>query len=147
MHSDPDSKSAQKASTAKKAPLKKNLKKKNKGKKKKGNKKTEEKKTDKKKTRDKGGYSSPEKGKIVTMDKVDSDKDSLDLGNDEGLVESLAEACKESKAKRPVVISVGGSITNVADGYKYSLVVFPNPGKKFYYKAEHQKTLLTHALK
>jgi hypothetical protein len=81
------------------------------------------------------------------MDKDDSDEDSLDLGNDKGLAESLSEVCKESKAKRPVVISVGGSIANVAYGYKYSLVIFPKPGKTFYYKAEHQKTLLTHALK
>ena len=81
------------------------------------------------------------------MDKDDSDKDSLDLDNDEGFVESLAETRKESKAKRPLFISVSGSIPNVADGYGYSIVIFPKPGKTFYYKAEHQVSLLTHALK
>jgi hypothetical protein len=59
----------------------------------------------------------------------------LDLDNDKGVSESLAEAHKESKVKRPVVISVGGSIDNVAYGYGYSLVIFTKPGKTFYYKA------------
>ncbi len=40
----------------------------------------------------KRGNSSPVKGGIVTIDKDDSDKDSLDLDNDDGLTKALAEA-------------------------------------------------------
>ena len=119
----------------------------------KDNRTTNEDKMVKKNTKDtdsnKGRHSksSPAKGKIVTVEKVDSDEDSLDLDNDEGLVESLAVARKESRVKRPLSISVSGSFANVADGLKYSVVIFPKPGKTFYNKAEHQKSLLMHALK
>jgi hypothetical protein len=81
------------------------------------------------------------------MDKDDSDEDSLGLDDDEGLAESLAKTVKESKAKRPLQISVGGSFANVADGNEYSLVIFPKPAKTFYYKAVHQVSVLTHAHK
>ena len=119
---------ARKAVTAKKAPPKKNLVKENKGNKKMGNNETKEKMTDEEKIRDKGGYSIPAKGKIITMEKNDSDEDSLNLDNDEGLDESLAEARKVSKATRPLLISVSGSFVNVADGKQYSVIIFPKPG-------------------
>ena len=81
------------------------------------------------------------------MDKDDGDKDSLDLDNDKGLAEALAEALKEAKAKKRLLISVTGSFVNVADGYTYYVVTFPKPVKTFYLKAEHYKTLLKHTLK
>ena len=45
------------------------------------------------------------------------------------------------------MISVTGSFVNVTQGYILYVVTFPKPGKTFYLKAEHLKTLLKVALK
>ena len=77
----------------------------------------------------------------------DSDEDSLDLDNDKGLAEALAEVRKESIAKKPLLVSVSQPFSNVVDGYTYSVVIFPKPGKVFYTKANHFNIMMKLALK
>ncbi len=80
------------------------------------------------------------------MDK-ESDEDSLDLDNNGGFVETLADIYKRLKQKKPLLISVPSPFVNVDDGYTQYLVVFPKYGKMFYVKLKHYQTLLYVALK
>ena len=50
------------------------------------------------------------------MDNNNSDEDSLDFGNDDGFVKALEEGPKESKEKRPLLISVTRFFVNVTQG-------------------------------
>ena len=81
------------------------------------------------------------------MVRHDSDNDSLGLDNDKGFVQAVEEAQKESKEKRPLLISVSGDFVNVAEEYTYYVVTFPKSGKTFYLKLDHWKTMLSVALK
>ncbi len=59
--------------------------------------------------------SSRGKGKVDTMDKDDSNGDSLDL-DDEHFVKALTEVCKDFKEKKSLLSSVLDSFVNVANG-------------------------------
>ena len=59
----------------------------------------------------------------------DSDDDSLDLGNMEGMRKAMAVIRKEDRAKKLLGISVSPALANVADGCTKYVVSFPRPGK------------------
>ena len=65
----------------------------------------------------------------------DSDDDSLDLDNVEGMRDAMAKMQKDDRPKKPLAISVSPPLTNVADGCTKYVVSFPRPGKTFYAKA------------
>jgi hypothetical protein len=87
------------------------------------------------------------KGKVVVMDRNDSDDDSLDLDNMEGAREAMAQIRKENRVKKPLVISVSAPFANVADGYNYYGVIWPKPGKVFFAKAPFFRGVITMANK
>ena len=60
----------------------------------------------------------------------DSDDDSLDLDNVEGLREAMAKIQKKDRVKKPLVISVSPALANVADGCTKYVCSFPRSGKK-----------------
>ncbi len=69
------------------------------------------------------------------------------MDNDDGIDVALAKARKELKAKRALLISVSAPFANVADGYMYPIVILPKPGKVFYIKVGHFKSMFEIVLK
>ncbi len=90
---------------------------------------------------------SPNKGKVVVMDRDDDDDDSLDLDNMVDAAEAMAESLREERMKKPIVISVSGVFHNVADGYSYYLVTFSRGYATFYFKAECARSFIDLAYK
>ena len=92
---------------------------------------------------------SPNKGKVVVMDRDrdDDDDDSLDLDNMEDAAEAMAESLKEERTKKPIEISVSGVFHNVADGYNYYIVTFSRGYGTFYFKAECARSFIDLAYK
>ena len=87
------------------------------------------------------------KGETVTTQRNDSDDDSLDLNNVEGMREEMAQIQKDERRKKPLAISVSPPLANVADGFTKWLVSLPRPGKTFYAKANWFKMIIALAYK
>ena len=68
---------------------------------------------------------------------------SLGLDKDNDFVEAVEEARKESRTKRPLMISVSSAFVNVSTDFEYYVVILPKPGKTFYMKAEHWQNLFS----
>ena len=95
-----------------------------------------------KKASAKSKVSGSKKGKIVITQRNDSDVDSLDLDNVEGLREAMAKIQKDDRPKKPLVISVSPPLANVADGCIKYVCSFSRPGKIFYAKAAWFKMVI-----
>ena len=86
-----------------------------------------------------------DRGKVVHVNKDDSDDDSLDFEN-EGVAEQIKNVQKLNKYSKPLVILVSHGFVNVRTAETIYVVSFPKLGKVFYQKAEHMKSLLMVAL-
>ena len=76
------------------------------------------------------------RGKVINVDKSDSDDDSLGFEDDE-MAKVMEDVKKKSKAKKPVVISVSHGFVNVGTNERIYLVSFQSLRNVFYLKAEH----------
>ena len=74
-------------------------------------------------------FPGPEKGKVVVMERNDSDDNYLDLDNMEGMREAMAKIREEDRAKKPLVISVSPGVANVADDSTKYICSLPKPRK------------------
>ena len=77
----------------------------------------------------------PKQGEINVNNRIDSDDDSLDLGDVEGVRAEMAKLAQGTKPKKPLRMSVSAPLVNVADGCARYLVSFPPRGGVFYLKA------------
>ena len=77
----------------------------------------------------------PKQGETNVNNRIDSDDDSLDLGDVEGVRAEMAKLAQDTKPKKPLRISVSAALVNVADGCARYLVSFPPRGGVFYLKA------------
>jgi chemotaxis protein histidine kinase CheA len=77
----------------------------------------------------------PKQGKTNLNQRNDSDDDSLDLGDVEGMRVEMAKLAQDVKPKKRLGISVSPPLANVADGCTKYVVSFPRRGTVFYAKA------------
>ena len=80
-------------------------------------------------------HADPKQGEITVKNRIDSDDDSLDLGDVEGVRAEMAKLAQDTKPKKPLRMSVSAPLVNVADGRAIYLVSFPMRGAIFYFKA------------